>query len=66
MLYYTYCILSRCHHSPVNVYPLLGELAPPVLGVVVRPVLHDLHALPVLGLLRAVLGDHVQLPDLVL
>ncbi len=50
----------------MNVDPLLCELSFSVLWVLVRLVLQHLDALPVLGLLGAVLGDHVQLPDVVL
>lgn len=52
--------------SPVEVNSLLGELALSVRGVVVRLVLHHLHALAAVALLVAVLADHVQLPNPVL
>ncbi len=37
-----------------------------MLWIFVRPVLDDFDALPALRLLRAVLGDHVQLADVIL
>ena len=49
-----------------DVNAFLSELSLAVLRVLVRSVLHHLHPLPLLALLRAVLGYHVQLTNFVL
>ena len=49
-----------------DVNAFLSELSLAMLGVLVRSVLHHLHPLPLLALLRAVLGYHVQLTNFVL
>lgn len=54
----------RC--VPGKIYVFLCVLSTAVLRVITWFVLYDGNTLPVTALLMAVLGDHVQLTDLVL
>lgn len=57
---------TSCHHSPVEIHTLLGELPVAVVRVLEGLILDDFYTFPSVTLLMAVLADHVQLSDFVL
>lgn len=57
---------ARCHDSPVEIHPLLGELPVAMVRILKVLILDDLHPFSSVALFMAVLADHIQLSDSVL